>query len=276
MRPGHDFTHVIMTRFNMAMPQRDAIRKRPGWLESRFDLFERYCLPSIAAQTTRDFHWVIYFDIETPASFRERIERCRAEFPFIPFYTPHFEAEGWPRSLREIFGTDRTPWLVTSRLDNDDALSVDHVERLHGHFLEQGLEKGSVNFRNGFLLQGERVYALEHLSNAFAHHVEPWDEAAITCRGVNHLKLAEFGPVRQIGGAAAWLQVVHGGNVSNKVRGRRVSGEEARGLFPDGVLGPLRPVSPLALGLENLVLVPARNLRDSLAASLRGQKRLSR
>lgn len=276
MRPEHDFTHVIMTRFNMAMPQRDAIRKRPGWLESRFDLFERYCLPSVAAQTVRGFHWVIYFDIETPAPFRERIERCREEFPFIPFYTPHFEAEGWPRSLKEIFGTYRTPWLVTSRLDNDDALSVDHVERLHAHFLEQGIETGSVNFRNGFLLQGGRVYMLEHLSNAFAHHVEPWDETAITCRGVNHLKLAEFGPVRQIDGAPAWLQVVHGGNVSNKVRGRRVAGDEARAFFPEGILGPLRPASPLALGLENLVLVPMRNLRDSLAAYLRGQKRLSR
>ena len=85
MRRGVDFTHVIMTRFNMPTPGREShIRSRPGWLAGRFELFERYCLPSIAAQTTRDFHWVVYFDVETPPEFRARIEACRAVFPFVP------------------------------------------------------------------------------------------------------------------------------------------------------------------------------------------------
>lgn len=276
MRAGTDFTQVIMTRFNLAMPQRNAIRQRPGWLEGRFDLFERYCLPSVASQTVGDFHWVIYFDIDTPAPFRARIEECRKVFPFIAHFTPHFGAEGWPRSLREILGPPSTRWLVTSRLDNDDALAIDHVERLHTAMAEKPPVRGSINFRKGLLLGGDRVYELDHLSNAFAHHVEPWDDKAVTCRTVNHLKLAEFGPVRQIGGPPAWLQVVHGGNVSNKVRGRRISGAEARGLFPDSVLGPLRPVSAVELGAENLVLAPLRNARDTVAALLRGQRRLSR
>ncbi len=51
------FTHLILTRFNLATPGREsAIRNRPGWLAERFDLFERICLPSVASQTCRDFN----------------------------------------------------------------------------------------------------------------------------------------------------------------------------------------------------------------------------
>jgi hypothetical protein len=113
---------------------------------------ERYCLPSIAAQNVRNFHWLVYFDVETPPSFPERIEAWSRRVPFMAYYTPHFQAD-------------------------------------------------------------------------------------------NHMKMAEHGPVHQIGGPAAWLQVVHGHNVSNKIRGRRISAEEARRALPDNLLGPLRPAS---------------------------------
>ena len=87
------------------------------------------CVGSISAPTTRDFHWVVYFDMETPPEFRELIEACRAVFPFVPYFTEFFQAEGWPRSLREPLGQP-TPWLLTTRFDSDDALAVDHAARL--------------------------------------------------------------------------------------------------------------------------------------------------
>jgi hypothetical protein len=284
--PGRDFTHVVMTRFNLATPNRESqIRLRPGWLEGRGELFERYCLPSIAAQTanraaanggTRPFHWMIFFDVETPPAFRERIEGWRRVFPFVPYFTPLFEAEGWPRSLRETFGGTPTPWLLTTRFDSDDALGIDHVERLHAALAPRAPERASWNLTHGFVLADGRVYAHEHRSNAFASWLEPWDGAARTCMSINHMKMAEHGPVHQVGGPAAWLQVVHGGNVSNKVRGRRVTGAVARGRFPDAVLGPLRQDSAATIALENLVLTPLREARDGAIALLRGHPKVSR
>ena len=286
MVPGRDFTHVVMTRFNLPTPGKESrIRSRPGWLDERGDLFERYCLPSVAAQTVnalepRPFHWMVFFDVETPPAFRERIEGWRAVFPFTPYFTPHFEAEGWPRSLRETFGGtgDRgpTPWLLTTRFDSDDALSQDHVARLQAALAAREPERASWNLTQGFVLSGGRVYAHEHLSNAFGSWLEPWDASARTCMSINHMKMAEHGPVHQIGGPAAWLQVVHGGNVSNKIRGRRVSGARARGQFPDRVLGPLREDSEARILLENAVLTPLRDARDGAIALLRGHPKLSR
>ena len=84
--------HVILTRFNIASPGREvAIRNSPGWLDRRFGLFEQFCLPSIAGQTERNFHWLIYFDKDTPAEFRERIERDRQIYNFTPRYVAMFD-----------------------------------------------------------------------------------------------------------------------------------------------------------------------------------------
>lgn len=269
MQIGHDVTHAILTRFNVARPKRqDPIRLDPAWLARRFELFERYCLPSVAAQTARDFHWIVYFDEATPPEFRARIEACRRIFPFTAYFTPVIDSPGWPASLAQVIPA-RTPWLVTTRFDNDDALAVDYAARLHAALGRAAARRSAFNFAAGFVLEGGRVYALAHPSNAFASWLEPWDESARTAVSIHHMRLADFGPVTQIGGPGAWLQVVHGGNVSNKVRGWRADPAAARGRFPETVLGTLQPVSPLARALENLALTPLRAGRDAALALVR-------
>jgi hypothetical protein len=277
MQVGVDFTHVIMTRFNVERPRRhDPMRLDPDWLAGRFELFEKYCLPSVAAQTGRDFHWLVYFDADTPEPIRRRIEACREVFPFVPWFCGRISAEFWPGSLAEALPA-RTPWLLTTRFDNDDALAADHVARLQAAVAYGEPQRGSLNFPQGFVLdEGGKLYALTHLANSFASWLEPWDAKARTAISINHLKMTRVGPVRQLDGAAAWLQVVHGGNVSNKVRGRRVAPEAAAGRFPAAALAGLRGASGIAIALENLVLTPIRSARDTAVSMMRGHERVVR
>jgi Putative rhamnosyl transferase len=276
MQVGVDFTHVIMTRFNVARPKRqEPIRLDPDWLAGRFDLFERYCLPSVAAQTARGFHWLVYFDEETPEPIRARIEACRRVFPFVPCFTGPVGGDYWPASIGAA-GAARTPWLLTTRFDNDDALSADHVARLQAALGQGAPVRGSLNFPRGFVLEGGKLYALTHLASAFASWLEPWDDKARTAISINHLKMARVGPVRQLEGPPAWLQVVHGGNVSNKIRGRRVGPEAAAGRFPTAALAGLRAASGIEITLENLVLTPIRSARDTAVSMMRGHERVVR
>ncbi len=269
MRNGTDYTHAILTRFNVARPKlQDPIRLDPAWLAERFELFERYCLPSIAAQTTRDFTWIVYFDEGTPAAFRDRIEACRAVFPFTAYFTPVIDAAGWPRSLIETIPA-RTPWIVTTRFDNDDALAMDYAARLHAHLEGHAPVRGSLNFTEGMILQEPRLYALTHPTNAFGSWLEPWDESTRTGVSIHHMKMREFGPVAQIGGPAAWLQVVHGGNISNKVRGRRVDPAAQRDRFPAALLAGAEAPSRAERLLDDLLLAPLRRGRDAAVARFR-------
>lgn len=275
MTPGVDYLHVIQTRFNLATPGKESdIRNQPGWLRRRFELFEAHCLPSLAAQTARDFHWVIYFDDQTPAEFRARIDALRAIQPFTPYYTANFPAEGWPRSIREVF-PERPGWLLTTRVDNDDGLSVDYVARAQAALRDGPPVRGALNFRDGLILRAGRVYAHTHPCNAFFSWFEPDDAAMRTALSIQHMHLAEAGPIRQIVGAPAWLQVVHEVNVSNKVRGWRVDPAVARGLFAEAALGRLESPGAVALAFENLALAPMRAARDAALAARRAVLRRS-
>jgi hypothetical protein len=109
---------------------------------------------------------------------------------------------------------------------------------------------------------GGSVYRLAHPSNAFFSVLTPYDTDVVTAPSILHLELSRHGPVTQIEGPGAWLQIVHGGNVSNKIRGTRIAPETMAERFPAGVAAGLRPVSSIALAAENLVPGSLRAARD--------------
>lgn len=263
------FTHFFMTRFNMATPGREfAIRTQPGWLDYRFDLFERFCAPSLAAQTNTHFRWILYFDEATPAPHRAHIETLRQRYGFHPYYTGLFAAEGWSRSLRETFAPE-TDLVLTTRLDSDDALASDFVARLHAAVAGAQETAGAYNFTEGLIRRDGALYAIRHPSNAFFSWLSPNDADLRTAPSIHHMTIADEGPVVQIGGDPAWMQIVHESNVSNRVRGWRVPAARAGARFKGAAGAGLAAAPAAAVALENLCLAPLRMARDRLAETLR-------
>ena len=70
------FKHFIITLFNLKIWKEDKTHRATqtaDWLAQRFDLFERFCLPSVAHQTNKNFTWLCLFDKDTPTDMRQRI-----------------------------------------------------------------------------------------------------------------------------------------------------------------------------------------------------------
>lgn len=260
--------HAILTRFNLATPGREkAIRNQPGWLEERFELFERYCLPTVAAQTLRDFHWIVFFDQETPAAFKDRIERLRKVQEFHPYYTGLFPADGWANAIREVLGPQlEGTRLLTTRLDNDDGLACDYVERLRDEasLIETLKMPIAFNFTQGFILYQNRLYSHRHTSNAFASLFESFGMSMRTVATIPHMDLENQVALHQIDGPGAWLQVIHETNVSNKIRGLRVSARDVQGRFSEAVSADFQDISASAALLENATYGLMRGARDRL------------
>ena len=66
--------HFILTRFNLRLYPKDKngnVTLTPEWLEHRFQLFELYTLPSLSAQTCKDFKWIVLIDRETPQEYKD-------------------------------------------------------------------------------------------------------------------------------------------------------------------------------------------------------------
>jgi Putative rhamnosyl transferase len=215
---GKEFTHLVLTRFNTATdfaPSRLGLQTE--WLKARLSLFEQYCLPSIAGQQGADFQWLVFFDAESPAWFRQKIEA------FGPLMTPmYIEGEASDQVIVDSIraaGLVNTPYLLTTRVDNDDALATGHLARVEHAFQHQ--QREFLEFPFGLQLFRGHLYNVYWPSNAFLSLVEKVESGnrftTVLC--VPHHRVREAGQVRSIRCSPQWMQVIHGSNLLNALRG---------------------------------------------------------
>lgn len=257
--------HVILTRFNLPSGGSEAlIRSRDGWLTSRVSLFERYCLPSLQMQTCRNFGWIVYFDPASPDWLRERIAKWSEERLLTAIFRESVTKDEMISDIQLCVGRNHK-MLMTTNIDNDDAVAVDFVERLQRSATAKC--RTAVYLANGLILTGDRIYANRDPDNAFCSVLEPWDDARM-CWSDWHNMLHLSMPVQVVEGAPAWLQVVHGDNVSNRVKGRRQSPSLYEDLFP-GMLDSMPEPKRSERLLEALVDAPKRRVADRSRQALK-------
>jgi hypothetical protein len=257
--------HVLLTRFNLpSVGVESIIRAREGWLRDRVELFERYCLPSVRGQTNQQFNWLVYLDPESPVWLKDRIARLSADGIFTPLYRASVSRKELASDVHSVSGAHRSQ-LLTTNLDNDDALANDFVERLQG--ADPPDEATAIYLVDGLIKRGNRVFRRTDRRNAFCSVRETWD-GPVTCWADWHNLLGERMAVLEVEGEPAWLQVIHDFNVSNRVRGRRVPPEPYRQAF-SGLLDDVAAPTPLEVVGDIMVAGPPRHLRESGRAVLK-------
>lgn len=260
-----DVDHVLLTRFNLPSEGAEStVRAKEGWLRARVELFERYCLPSVENQTIHSFHWVIYFDPQSPAWLRSKVHELARTAMFTPIYRASVSREELLTDLRAVTGSHHQE-LITTNLDNDDGLSSDFVARLQR--VRTGSDRTAIYLVRGLIRSGDGLYLRTDRANAFCSVREDWDSAQ-TCWANWHNLLGRSMNVVEIGGDPAWLQVIHGTNVSNRIRGRRIKAAPYEAIFGallDGVGDP----GPAAVVRDFLMDRPGRSTRDLARAALK-------
>ncbi|RBP52938.1 glycosyltransferase [Arenicella xantha] len=269
--PKSNLCHIILTRFNLPSGGRESkIRNSPNWLENRFELFETYCLPSVMQQSNADFKWFIYFDRDTPEPFRTRVKQYEIQYRQITIF--------WGKNIpladiqKQIF--ERAPehkeYLLTTRLDNDDALNKDFVSKLQTAAAPLSNKSNALvmNYQNGLILCGDRVYSHHDTSNPFASVLEPLSANIKTIWQHQHTKLHNFGTIHQLNSQAMWLQVIHKHNVSNRIRGYRVQNIVLVNAFPF-IKRQLVHEHYWLILLENATLTPVRKIKEFFRSKLK-------
>ncbi len=223
------FRHVIATRFNVRLPEYP-VAATSAWLSHRFDLFERFCLPSVRSQTNQNFDWLVLCDPGMPAEFKNRLEAYRHSGSFHPVYADGRFCQAMVQRAVAPFLT--APHLITTRLDNDDAICRTFVETVQNCFAAQNFE--FLNFPHGYIWKDGQLYRGQHWTNSFISLIERAQNVSTVYNG-NHMRLKELGPIRQIGNGPGWLQVIHRHNLANHVWGAPRPIEE---LFADFGIAP--------------------------------------
>ena len=271
--------HVFLTRFNLpSLGSRETeLRQSEGWLDDRFELFENYCLPAIQAQVQSNFIWLVYFDIDTPEKYKARVLSYQKQVTNM--------IVRWVRGaplkvvVSDIYSFKKPShqFLLTTRLDNDDGINRHFAYELQQHASSHcGSEKPVVfNFDNGFVLAKNRLYAHKDSANPFCSMLESLPDLEFeTVRSNNskipvntiwaakHNEISRMFSLKQILGEAMWMQVIHGRNVKNRIKGWRVSRAEYQDFpFLDGAS---LSVSKPHILLENITISVLRLVFESV------------
>ena len=216
---GGSATHFVLTRFNVRSFYHKA-EPTDAWLRERLQLFEMYCIPCFRNQTETRFTWLVFLDSLSPLWLRQEIDKL-SQGVFCAVYV-----EGaWSQEFlsRTIGQLSATPYVITTRVDNDDAVANDFIQTIQSCFTEQ--DKTFVNLVNGAQYAGRKLYVRPYTMNPFSSLIERVaNHAPATVFVEHHYRIDAYAPVLNARTAhPMWLQVIHGGNVLNEVVGLRTS-----------------------------------------------------
>jgi len=217
------FNHFFLTKFNVRSFPDLKPGCEPSWLERRFKLFEEFCFPSVCNQSNQNFKWLVFFDIDTPDLFKQKIAGYSAKWNnFIPVYLdcplPYGQFPDEVRAVVRNYIPADCEHLITTWLDNDDAIHKDYVQMIQDNFNHQDGE--TINFIFGYQLCNGKLYFDFEVANHFISLIEKYNPDSFnTCLCRPHKELYEVcNSARKILCKPVWIEVVHGSNYMNVYR----------------------------------------------------------
>lgn len=138
-----EFLHVIATRHGIGVFDEH-------WFEYRQHLLEHLTLASIDAQTSERFTWLIVIDREMPSQARKRLDCMVEGRPHVKLLEVELKRD-FKRAVRRWIQGECSSrgidWVMSTRLDDDDAIHRDLVRQLHEEaeaFLRHGEHRPAV------------------------------------------------------------------------------------------------------------------------------------
>ncbi|MCU0420156.1 MAG: putative rhamnosyl transferase [Cyclobacteriaceae bacterium] len=232
----NSLAHVLVTQFNLKRvtgAKSTTDEEWITWTHDRLRLFKTYCLPSVLGQTQQDFLWFLFFDSTTPARFDAELAALRQ----IPCVRLRFCAgiddfdKRYASQIRAEVPA-HVPWLVSTRLDNDDVLHREAVALIrrtlilqhgymvslaHGYVWDITRQKMARYYypKSPFLTRVERNTA--EATGIFHKLHTQWPQLQFSLMNevFIRLKWRPVPPFNFVLTGPAWIQLVHGNNISN-------------------------------------------------------------
>ncbi|MEQ1882906.1 MAG: glycosyltransferase [Burkholderiales bacterium] len=261
-------SRLLLTRFNVRIGEfRNPKATEVGWLTNRMNLFKEVTVTSILRQRVQPDRWFVFFDVETPETTRQQLAELTGKVPILsPIFCKRCGPETYLRVVDEYLPAS-TDWIISTRIDNDDALHPNTLATVY-----ESAEMGRREFINptrGLVVANGKAYRKRDYSSPFISLSESRTEFATVWQGKHH-QLNRHGSIRQIPSRDSWIQVIHGDNIANQVRGVRASPSTidpdtlppylAKQLLDDGLL---------SLGLDNSIGLAGRYSRSALRRAKR-------
>lgn len=181
-------------------------------------------MPSLNSQTDKNFKAVILFHTQTPEKFKEKIKQYKKQYKFFePLYVDTYNVDVIRKFIRKI---TKNNWILTLRIDNDDAVSTKFVEIMKQNFAP--IDKMYLSPADGACLEVDNniAYSYRYKSGHFLGKVEKNNKNFVTVYQKNNNEFMEHTKVIKLKDfllietpqEPMWLEVIHDSNVSNSAK----------------------------------------------------------
>lgn len=219
------FGHYIITRFNLRRgdwktTKNDELVLNDEWLEERFELFQNFCFPSVKNQLNNNFKWLVFFDINTPESYKSIVEKLSKEFPrFQPYYIDGMD-QFLPSVKNKIEEICKKEYVITSRLDNDDCISNNYVGEVQNYFDSQHFL--AIDLIDGYTLSTGSEAKLgfkRQFNNPFISLIEKNNANLKSVWYLGHGSWKYEERVKSVSNNRLWMSIIHAKNKVNEFTG---------------------------------------------------------
>ncbi|NDV93822.1 hypothetical protein D0T84_02675 [Dysgonomonas sp. 521] len=222
------YKHFVITLFNLRLSwTTDKKNNRTGtdrWLAERFDLFDKYCFPSVSTQTNKNFVWLCLFDIDTPLAYKERIKEYEAKCPqmAVCYFRPEDMEGDWVDHFKDIikgYMSADDAYLIITNADNDDMIHQNMVERIQSEF-EKNHKEGVYSMLYGYQYFPDNglLLKMRYPHNHFLSLVERYNPDFKTLKSEAHGRIRRYYDNVDIEDEPYWVEFVHSRNVNNSLR----------------------------------------------------------
>lgn len=220
------FEHYLLTRFNiriasMLTKQLDAIdiSRNELYLKNRFRLFFTYTAPSVISQTNKNFEWIILFSDNTPEQFKSRMHKLTEKHEFIHVLYVK-DNENSTDVINAHILKKKCDWLITSRLDNDDALASTYIDDVQSYYKNHEEKKYALIFNDGYQYEEKScVMARYHFpKNHFSSLLSEYCSSPDSILNYRHTDIDKAVMLKEVNtDYPNWMEIVHDTNVTNRM-----------------------------------------------------------
>lgn len=195
-------------------------------LEERFQLLETVALPCLREQTDQNFELIVVIGDTLPKRHGDRLHDLTSNMPQVRIVVEP------PRPQRELMKkllnsarTDPSKPCLQFRYDDDDAVSVDFIERFRRTLNDcSGLvttnRTVAVDFNRGYVaeLGADGIAATETVRNLYVASLGMYVKGGckLTIMNFAHEKIGRFMPVISVTDAPMWVRSHNGFNDSRQ------------------------------------------------------------
>lgn len=217
--------HFILTRFNLRLWKHDKngrTVRSDDWLADRFDVFEKYCFPSVVGQSCQDFEWIVLFDSETSEYYRQRIDAYKDLCPqFVPVFVKPEHGRYFGQIFKKIVCERiKSERVITTYLDNDDAINVGFVGDVQQRALNL-VDKTFISYSDGvqYYTDMHLLLKVHYPRNHFMSVIEAGDRSSLkTIYGYGshyYIEKISGAAIEYIKDCLMWCEVIHERNMGN-------------------------------------------------------------